>query len=68
MLDCCHSGALTERGSRAQPDDLVRDLVSDEFGVVCMCSSLGSESSLESLFAPVNQHTHHPVVEAGVPA
>src|SRR5437868_4280930 len=28
----------------------------------------GGESSLESLFAPVNQHTHHPVVEAGVPA
>src|SRR5947208_2030717 len=26
------------------------------------------ESTLESLFAPVNQHTHHPVVEAGVPA
>jgi NADH-quinone oxidoreductase subunit F len=28
----------------------------------------GGESSLEGLFAPVDQHTHHPVVEAGVPA
>ena len=26
------------------------------------------ESSLEGLFAPVDQHTHHPVVEEGVPA
>ena len=28
----------------------------------------GGESSLEGLFAPVDQHTHHPVVEEGVPA
>jgi NADH-quinone oxidoreductase subunit F len=28
----------------------------------------GGESSLEGLFAPVDQHTHHPVVEDGVPA
>jgi NADH-quinone oxidoreductase subunit F len=28
----------------------------------------GGESSLDGLFAPVNQHTHHPVVEEGVPA
>jgi len=28
----------------------------------------GGESSLESLFAPVNQHAHHPVLEEGVPA
>jgi hypothetical protein len=26
------------------------------------------ESSLEGLFAPVDQHTHHPVVEEGAPA
>ena len=28
----------------------------------------GGESSLEGLFAPVDQHTHHLVVEEGVPA
>ncbi|MDQ2984724.1 MAG: NADH-quinone oxidoreductase subunit NuoF [Actinomycetota bacterium] len=28
----------------------------------------GGESSLENLFAPVDQHEHHPVVEEGVPA
>jgi NADH-quinone oxidoreductase subunit F len=28
----------------------------------------GGESSLEGLFAPVDQHAHHPVVEEGVPA
>jgi NADH-quinone oxidoreductase subunit F len=28
----------------------------------------GGESSLEGLFAPVDQHSHHPVVEEGVPA
>jgi NADH-quinone oxidoreductase subunit F len=27
----------------------------------------GGESSLEGLFAPVDQHAHHPVVEEGVP-
>jgi NADH-quinone oxidoreductase subunit F len=28
----------------------------------------GGESSLEGLFAPVDQHAHHPVVEEGVPS
>jgi NADH-quinone oxidoreductase subunit F len=28
----------------------------------------GGESSLDGLFAPVDQHSHHPVVEEGVPA
>jgi WD40 repeat protein len=48
MLDCCHSGSVTEGKPAAKVDDLVRDLVTDEYGVVCMCSSLGEESSLES--------------------
>ena len=48
MLDCCHSGSVTEGGPAARADDLVRDLVTDDYGVVCMCSSLGEESSLES--------------------
>jgi WD40 repeat protein len=51
LLDACHSGSVAEDeaavgGGRA--DDLVRDLVNDEYGVVVMCSSLGSEYSLES--------------------
>src|SRR5512133_129020 len=29
---------------------------------------VGGESSLEGLFAPVDQHAHHPVLEEGVPA
>ncbi|HKB41159.1 MAG TPA: caspase family protein, partial [Gemmataceae bacterium] len=49
MLDCCHSGAVASEGRRpGQADDLVRDLVTDDYGIVCMCSSLGSEYSLES--------------------
>jgi WD40 repeat protein len=47
MLDACHSGTLSE-AQRGRADDLVRDLVSEEYGVVCMCSSLGREFSLES--------------------
>ena len=48
MLDCCHSGSVTEGRRPARADDLVRDLVTDDYGVVCMCSSLGEEASLES--------------------
>ena len=47
MLDACHSGAINEK-RRGSADDLVRDLISEEYGVVCMCSSLGREYSLES--------------------
>jgi hypothetical protein len=51
ILDACHSGAIADdRGKRpaGRPDDLVRDLVSDDIGVIVMCSSLGREYSLES--------------------
>jgi uncharacterized caspase-like protein len=51
LLDACHSGSVAEEGALANPggaDNLVRDLVNDEYGVVVMCSSLGSEYSLES--------------------
>jgi uncharacterized caspase-like protein len=48
MLDCCHSGSVAERGPPARADGLVRDLVTDDYGVVVMCSSLGREYSLES--------------------
>jgi hypothetical protein len=50
IFDACHSGAVAqEKGSaRAGADDLVRDLVTDDYGVVTMCSSLGREYSIES--------------------
>lgn len=49
LLDACHSGAVGGRRSGgAITDDLRRDLVSDECGVVVMCSSTGKEVSLES--------------------
>jgi WD40 repeat protein len=48
LLDACHSGSVSEPiVSKARTDNLVRDLVNDEYGVVVMCSSLGSEYSLE---------------------
>lgn len=42
IFDACHSGAA------ATPDDLIRDLVTEDYGVIVMCSSLGTEYSLES--------------------
>ena len=47
-LDACHSGSLAEGLRPSRPDNLVRDLVTDDYGVVVMCSSLGREYSLES--------------------
>ncbi len=48
MLDACHSGTVAEDMHASRPDNLVRDLVTDDYGVVVMCSSLGREYSLES--------------------
>lgn len=50
LLDACHSGTVAESFARRGPlaDDLVRDLVTDDYGVIVMCSSLGKEYSLES--------------------
>jgi uncharacterized caspase-like protein len=51
LLDACHSGAVAgdeDEVKEGKADDLVRDLVNDDSGVVVMCSSLGSEYSLES--------------------
>jgi uncharacterized caspase-like protein len=48
MLDACHSGTVAEGVKVSRPDNLVRDLVTDDYGVVVMCSSLGREYSLES--------------------
>jgi uncharacterized caspase-like protein len=51
VLDACHSGAVADpkrAGSRAAADDLARDLVTEDYGVITMCSSLGNEYSMES--------------------
>jgi hypothetical protein len=51
ILDACHSGEAAgekRRPADAASDDLVRDLVTDDYGVVVLCSSLGREYSLES--------------------
>jgi WD40 repeat protein len=49
MLDACHSGAAADRPDRpAATDDLIRELVTEEYGVVVMSSSQGWEYSLES--------------------
>jgi hypothetical protein len=50
MLDACHTGALGGDRRRALDgltDNMVRDLVNDDYGVVVMCSSMGREYSLE---------------------
>jgi WD40 repeat protein len=48
MLDACHSGTVAEDIQVSRPDNLVRDLVTDDYGVVVMCSSQGREYSMES--------------------
>jgi uncharacterized caspase-like protein len=50
MLDSCHSGALIENDKRSgdgPTDKLYRDLTSNEYGLVMMCSSKGVELSGE---------------------
>lgn len=55
IFDACHSAGVAgsttgkRRSSSASlTDDLVRDLVTDENGVIAMCSSTGREFSLEN--------------------
>ena len=55
ILDACHSAGIAgsttgkrRAGQGSLTDDLVRDLVTDENGVVAMCSSTGREFSLEN--------------------
>jgi WD40 repeat protein len=51
LLDACHAGAVggdKRKGTGGLTDDLVRDLVTDDYGVIVMASSMGRESSLES--------------------
>jgi WD40 repeat protein len=50
LLDACHTGALggdKRRGVGGLTDDLLRDLVTDDYGVIVMCSSMGREESQE---------------------
>jgi len=51
LLDACHTGALggdRRRAISGITDDLVRDLVTDDYGVIVFASSMGRESSLEN--------------------
>jgi WD40 repeat protein len=51
LLDACHAGAVgsdRRRAAGSLTDDLVRDLATDDYGVVVLCSSMGREFSLES--------------------
>ena len=46
MLDACHTGALggdKRRGIASLADNLLRDLLTDDYGVIVMCSSIGRE-------------------------
>jgi hypothetical protein len=49
ILDACRSGAVVEGGtaSQAPADDLIRDLVSEDYGVIVWSASLGRENSVE---------------------
>ena len=48
MLDCCHAGAAAGGSNPLGTDDLVRNLTSEDCGVVCMCASASREFSIES--------------------
>ncbi len=48
ILDACHSGTTAEKSKHGLADDFVRELVSEDYGVIVMCSSLGREYSMES--------------------
>jgi WD40 repeat protein len=51
LLDACHAGTLggdNRKAPIAMTDDLVRDLSTDDYGVVVMASSMGREFSLEN--------------------
>jgi WD40 repeat protein len=51
LLDACHAGAAGGDRRKAvyvMADDLIRDLATDDYGVIVMCSSMGREYSMES--------------------
>jgi WD40 repeat protein len=50
VLDACHSGAVGSAAPVARApltDNLVRDLVTEDYGVIVMCSAMGREVALE---------------------
>jgi WD40 repeat protein len=58
LLDACHSGSAADGLRESRPDNLVRDLVTDDYGVVVMCSSQGREFSLERSDVKAGLFTH----------
>lgn len=49
ILDACHAGAIGgDKRKAVLSDDLLRDLATDDYGVVVMAASMGREFSLES--------------------
>ncbi len=50
VMDACHAGAVggDRRRSAGLTDNLARDLVTDDYGIAVLCSSMGREVSLES--------------------
>ena len=51
LLDACHAGSVggdKRRAANSLTDDLVRDLVTDDYGVIVMCSAMGREFAHES--------------------
>ena len=50
LLDACHTGAMggdKRRSLEGLTDNLVRDLVTDDYGVTVMCSAMGREYAQE---------------------
>lgn len=49
VMDSCHSGGAAQGSKRRTMfEELVRDLVSDDYGVIVLASSLGEEVSFEN--------------------
>lgn len=56
MLDACHAGKIGDgkpRSGRGLTDDLLRDLIAEESGLIVMCSATGREVAQES-----HEHRH----------
>jgi len=50
LLDACHAGSLggdRRRSLESLTDDLIRDLLTDDYGVIVMAASMGRERSAE---------------------
>jgi uncharacterized caspase-like protein len=60
LLDACHAGTIggdNRKAAIALTDDIVRDLSTDDYGVVVMASSMGREYSLENVSAQSGNFT-----------